>query len=50
MYTGFLWRINRAASVEDNMFGLGHMVSSIGFDFSVDPIHRHIRLETLRNH
>jgi hypothetical protein len=25
MYTGFLWRINRAASVEDNMFGLGHM-------------------------
>jgi hypothetical protein len=25
MYTGFLWRINRAGSVEDNMFGLGHM-------------------------
>jgi hypothetical protein len=25
MYTGFLWRVNRAAAVEDNMFGLGHM-------------------------
>ena len=51
MYTGFLWRINRAASVEDNMFGLGHM-EQVAENLNIDHPEAHnaaTHAKTFRN-
>jgi hypothetical protein len=51
MYTGFLWRINRAGSVEDNMFGLGHM-EQVAENLNIDHPEAHnaaTHAKTFRN-
>jgi hypothetical protein len=51
MYTGFLWRINRAASVEDNMFGLGH-IEQVAENLNIDHPEAHnaaTHAKTFRN-
>jgi hypothetical protein len=51
MYAGFLWRINRAASVEDNLFGLGHM-EQVAENLNIDHPEAHnaaTHAKTFRN-
>jgi hypothetical protein len=51
MYTGFLWRVNRAAAVEDNMFGLGHM-EQVAENLNIDHPEAHnaaTNAKTFRN-